>query len=94
MIVKNTSANAGDIRDSGLTCGPEEPLERAWQPSLVFLSRESHGQRSLAGYGHRVTKSQARLKRLSTKKKRTEIRTKFFLTSLSLGFHLGFLSLL
>ena len=23
---------------------------RAWQPTLVFLPRESHGQRSLAGY--------------------------------------------
>ena len=23
---------------------------RAWQPTLVFLSRESHGQRSLVGY--------------------------------------------
>ena len=24
---------------------------RAWQPTLVFLPGESHGQRSLAGYG-------------------------------------------
>ena len=23
---------------------------RAWQPTLVFLPRESHGQRSLVGY--------------------------------------------
>ena len=27
------------------------PWRRAWQPTLVFLPRESHGQRSLAGYG-------------------------------------------
>ena len=28
----------------------EDPLEeRAWQPTLVFLPGESHGQRSLAG---------------------------------------------
>ena len=26
------------------------PLERAWQPTPVFLPGESHGQRSLAGY--------------------------------------------
>ena len=26
------------------------PWRRAWQPTPVFLSRESHGQRSLAGY--------------------------------------------
>ena len=30
--------------------GQEDPLEgRAWQPTPVFLSGESHGQRSLAG---------------------------------------------
>ena len=27
------------------------PWRRAWQPTPVFLSGESHGQRSLAGYG-------------------------------------------
>ena len=26
------------------------PWRRAWQPTLVFLLGESHGQRSLAGY--------------------------------------------
>ena len=26
------------------------PWSRKWQPTPVFLSRESHGQRSLAGY--------------------------------------------
>ena len=26
------------------------PWRRAWQPTLVFLPRESHGQRGLAGY--------------------------------------------
>ena len=30
----------------------EDPLEkREWLPSPVFLPEESHGQRSLAGYG-------------------------------------------
>ena len=32
------------------------PWRRAWQPTPVFLPRESHGQRSRAGYnlwGHR-----------------------------------------
>ena len=27
------------------------PWRRAWQPTLVFLPGESHGQRRLAGYG-------------------------------------------
>ena len=26
------------------------PWRRAWQPTLVFLPGDSHGQRSLAGY--------------------------------------------
>ena len=30
-------------------CG-EDPLERKWQPTLVFFPGQSHGQRSLAGY--------------------------------------------
>ena len=28
----------------------EDPLEKKWQPSLVFLPGEFHGQRSLVGY--------------------------------------------
>ena len=39
------SASAGDIRDTGLM-----PWRRAWQPMLVFLLEESHGQKTLAGY--------------------------------------------
>ena len=36
--------------------GWEDPLEKGWQPTPVFLPGESHGQRGLAGYspwGHR-----------------------------------------
>ena len=36
--------------------GQEDPLEEGIQPTPVFLSGESHGQRSLAGYspwGHK-----------------------------------------
>ena len=35
------------------------PWRRAWQPSPVFLPGESHGQRTLLGSVHRVTKSRA-----------------------------------
>ena len=28
----------------------EDPLEKEWQPTPVFLPRKLHGQRSLAGY--------------------------------------------
>ena len=30
--------------------GWEDPLEKGWQPTPVFLPGESHGQRSLIGY--------------------------------------------
>ena len=42
------------------------PWKRAWQSTPVFLPRESYGQRSLAGYSNRVTKSQIWLRWLST----------------------------
>ena len=39
----------------------EDPLEEAWQPSPVFLSGESYGQKSLGATVHGVAKSQTRL---------------------------------
>ena len=44
---KESSCNAGDL---GSIPGGEIPWRRAWQPTLVFLPEESHGQRSLVGY--------------------------------------------
>ena len=59
LVVKNLSANAGDIWDLGSIPGLGRfPGEREWQPTLVFLAGESHGQRSLVGLqfmgSHRV----------------------------------------
>ena len=50
LVVKNPAANAGDLRDAGLTpgLGRSPGGGRAWQPTPVFLPVESHGQRSLA----------------------------------------------
>ena len=56
LVVKNLSANAGDIRDAGSIPVSKIPWRRAWQPTPVFLPKESHGQRSLVGYspwGHK-----------------------------------------
>jgi len=47
LLVKNPPANAGDI---GQSLGQEDPLEEAWQPTPIFLPRESHGQGSLMGH--------------------------------------------
>ena len=46
QLVKNPTASAGDIRDTGSTPG----TGRSWQPTPVFLPGESHGQRTLIGY--------------------------------------------
>ena len=49
--VKNPPVNAGDTRDTGSIPGLGRfPWRRAWQTTPVFLPRESHGRRSLAGY--------------------------------------------
>ena len=58
LVVKNTPANAGNIRDMGSIPGGQEdslevrkiPWRRAWKPTPVFLPGESHGQKSLVGY--------------------------------------------
>ena len=36
--------------DLNLPLGQEDPLEKAQQPTSVFLPGEFHGQRSLVGY--------------------------------------------
>ena len=52
LVVKNLSANAGDLRDAGLIRGSGRSPggEHDRQPTPVFLLGESHGQRSLVGY--------------------------------------------
>ena len=52
LAVKNPPARAEDMRDVGLIPGLGRiPWRRKWQPTLVFLPGESHGQRSLVGCG-------------------------------------------
>ena len=47
-MVKNPPANEGDIRDTGSNPGLGRSPGGDLQP--IFLSGESHGQRSLADY--------------------------------------------
>ena len=56
--VKNPPTNARDARDPWVR---KIPWRRKWQPPPVFLPGESHGQRSLEGTVHGVTKSRTRL---------------------------------
>ena len=47
LVVKNLPACRRQFRSLGW----KDLLEKVWQPTPVFLPGESHGQRSLAGYG-------------------------------------------
>ena len=56
-MVKNPSADAGDITDLGSIPGSGRfPWRRKWLPTPVFLPGESHEQRNPVGYspwGHK-----------------------------------------
>ena len=66
LIVKNPYSNAEDIRDCGFHPWVEKiPWRRAWQPTPVFLAGESHGQRSLTGYGPQDCKESDRIETTS-----------------------------
>ena len=58
LVVKNPPANAGDNNRRGFDPWIGKiPWSRKWQPTLVFLTGESHGWKSLVAYspcGHRV----------------------------------------
>ena len=47
LVVKNPSANAGDMRHGFDPWVEKIPWRRAWPPTPVFLLGESHGQGSL-----------------------------------------------
>ena len=51
LVVKNLSASAGDLKRCEFNSWAGRiPWRRAWQPTPVLLSGESHGKRSLADY--------------------------------------------
>ena len=52
LVIKNPPANAGDCKRSGLNSWVRKIFwRRAWKPTPVFLPEESHGRKSLVGYG-------------------------------------------
>ena len=52
LVVKNPPENAGNVKRHGFNLWVRRILwRRAWKPTPVFLPGESHGQRSLVGYG-------------------------------------------
>ena len=51
-LVAQTEKNLPVVQETQLcSLDWEDPRRMEWQPTLVFLPGESHGQRSLAGYG-------------------------------------------
>ena len=67
QVVKILQAHEGDIRDSGLDPWVRKaPWSRKWQPTPVFWPVNPMDRGVWWATGHRVTKSQTRLKRLST----------------------------
>jgi len=50
LVVKNQTANAGNVRHGFNPWVRKIPRRRAWQPTPVFLPGESHRQKSLVGY--------------------------------------------
>ena len=55
-VVKKSAFDARAARNFFQSLGQEDPWRRAWQPTLVFLPGEFHGQRSLVGsspWGHK-----------------------------------------
>ena len=52
LVVKNLPPRAGRHKRPWFTPWVGKiPCRRTWQPTPVFLPRESHGQRSLVGFG-------------------------------------------
>ena len=52
QVMSYQCCSAGDTEDAASLPGSRRsPAGGKWQPIPVFLSGESHGQRSLAGYG-------------------------------------------
>jgi len=47
LVVKNSPASSGDKRHRFSLWVWKISWRRAWQPTPVFLPRESHGQRNL-----------------------------------------------
>ena len=63
IVIKNLPANAGDVRDMGsIPRSGRSPGGGYGNPLQYSCLENPHGQRSLVGYSHRVSKSQTWLK--------------------------------
>ena len=65
-MVKNLFAIQETQKTWVQSAGREDPLEKKWQPTPVFLPGESHGQRSLAVYSPKGYKELNMTEQLNT----------------------------
>ena len=65
-MIRNPPADAGAAGNVGLSLGGQDPLEKGRTTAPAFLPGESHGQRSLAGYGPQGHKESDTTEQLST----------------------------
>ena len=77
LVVKNLTANAGDLRNMSSIPGFGRSPEGGHSNPPIFLPGESHEQRSLAGYNYRVTKSRTQLSNLACMQILVSIPPKF-----------------
>ena len=62
FMVAQTVKNLPAMQETQVqSLGQEDPLEREWLPTLVFLPGKSHGQRSPVGYSPWGCKNQTPL---------------------------------
>ena len=66
LVVKNTPANAEDVKMRVQSLGWEDPLEECMQPPSILAWRIPKDRGAWWATAHRVAKSQTRLKWLST----------------------------
>ena len=65
----DSKESACNARDQVRSLGQEDPWRREWQPTLVFLPGELHGQRSLVDYspvGHKESDTPEQLTHIHT----------------------------
>ena len=65
LVVKNTPANAEDVKMRVQSLGWEDPLEECMQPPSILAWRIPKDRGAWRATAHRVTKSWTQLKELS-----------------------------
>ena len=77
LEVKNSPANAGDIRHMCLIPGLGRSLEKEMATHSNFLAGESCGQKSLEGYSFMWSQSRTQRKQLSMHSRQKHLHTHF-----------------